>query len=324
MNRFQHLVILDFDTMCAQPGELSPDCFHRFAEQMEVYGATTASETIARIGNADAVLCNKVLITREVMEQCPNLRYIGLFATGYNNVDIDAAAEHGITVCNAGSYSTDSVAQLVFAYLLEHYAGLTRYHNAVQEGEWLTSPTFSYFPYPVQEMAGKTLGIIGYGSIGQAVARIADAFGMQVMIATRTTPKDCPYPIASVDTVFAKADAITIHCPLTPQTKELVNRERLALMQPHAILINTSRGPVVQEQDLADALNQGVLTAAYLDVLAVEPMQESTPLRHAKNCVITPHIGWATVEARQRLMQRTADNLEQYLNGTPQYVVTPK
>lgn len=314
------LVILDWDTMTAN-GDLSPECFRPFSSEIDCYGLTRPEEAAERIGDAELVLCNKVPITKAVMDACPNLRYIGLFATGYNNVDIPAATARGIRVCNAGSYSTNAVAQLVFAFMLDHFCKLPLYNLDVRQGKWCKSPTFSCFPFPTMELAGKTLSIIGFGSIGKAVARIADAFGMQVLVSTRTVPENPPYPMVTIAEAFARADVLTLHCPLTEETKELVNAIRLGSMKPSAILINTSRGGVVAEHDLADALNNDVIAGAYLDVLQQEPMSPDTPLRHAKNCVITPHIAWAPLETRQRLLQIVTDNLEHFLAGNPQNLV---
>lgn len=313
------LAILDWATMTS--GDLRPDGFRGMAEVINCYSLTKPEETISRIGDAELVLCNKVPITRNVMDACPNLKYIGLFATGYNNVDTAAAKEHGITVCNAGSYSTNAVAQQVFACILDHYSRVSLYAMDVRLGKWCQSPTFSYFPYPTAELEGKALGIIGYGSIGKRVAALGAAFGMQPCIATRTAPTDCPYPIVSVDQLFELADVLTIHCPLNGQTAGMVCAERLEQMKPTAILINTARGGVVQEADLAEALEDGLLAAAYLDVLVQEPMAVDTPLRTAPNCFITPHTAWTPLETRERLLRIVQENLQHFLAGTPQNVV---
>lgn len=314
------LVLLDWATM-SDHDELTPERFAEFAQQMEVYPLTRPAETIARIGDAELVICNKVPITAEVMAACPNLRYIGLTATGFNNVDLSAADARGITVCNAGSYSTDAVAQLVFAYILDHFTQVARYAADVRHGKWEQSRTFSYFPYPTGELRGKTLAIIGYGSIGKAVAKRGDAFGMQVIISTRTMPADCPYQVVPTEAAFEQADILTLHCPLNEGTRGLVNRANLARMKPTAILINTSRGGVVIEEDLANALNRNALAAAYLDVLEAEPMRGDTPLKSAQHCIITPHIAWTPLETRERLAEIVAENLRAYLNGAPVHVV---
>ena len=321
MMRAKKIVILDWDTMAYNKDEVSAKRFAALAEHVDVYRTTQPGETVRNIADADAVICNKVLLTREVLDACPNIRYIGVLATGYNNVDLEAANEKGIPVCNAGSYSTDAVTQLVFAYIFDHFQRVALYNMDVRLGKWESAPTFSYFPYPTGELRGKTLGIIGYGNIGKQVAKIAEAFGMSVVIATRTVPENCPYPVCSTDEVFAAADVLTLHCPLTDQTAGLVNKKTLARMKETAVLINTSRGGTVVEQDLADALNHDMLAAAYLDVLTTEPMSADTPLKSAKNCIITPHIGWTPLETRRRLLDITEDNLRGWLNGNPQHVV---
>ncbi len=319
--RAERIVILDWDTMAYHREELNARRFASLAAHVDIYPQTKPEETVQHIGDADVVICNKVLITREVMEACPNIKYIGILATGFNNVDLIAAAERGIPVCNAGSYSTDAVAQLVFAYIFDYFQRVALYSMEVRLGGWEKSPTFSYFPYPTGELRGKTLGIIGYGNIGRQVAKIADAFGMSVLIATRTVPENCPYPVVTAEEVFRRSDVLTLHCPLNEQTKGLVCKRSLALMKETAVLINTSRGGTVVEQELADALNNDMLAAAYLDVLEKEPMSPDTPLKNAKNCTITPHIGWTPLEARRRLLDITEDNLRGWLNGNPQHVV---
>ncbi len=309
------IAVLDWNTM-TMDGDLSPQVFEEFGE-VRLYGSTAPEEASAHIGDAEAVLCNKVPITREVMEQCPDLKYIGLFATGYNNVDTVCAAEKGITVCNAGQYSTRAVVQLTFAFILDHFSRVRDYDAAVKNGEWISSPSFSYFPYRIRELCGRTISIIGYGSIGKGVAAAADAFGMRVLVNTRTKPSDCPYELAELEYAVKNADILTLHCPLTPQTKHIVNGGLLSLMKPEAVLINTSRGGAVDEAALAEALNSGKIAAAYLDVLDKEPMSAETPLRNAKNCVITPHIAWAPEETRRRLLDIVCENIRAWLGGSP-------
>ena len=321
--RAKRIAILDWATMAYNQDELSPKRFAHLAENVDVYPATKPEDTVSHIGDADVVICNKVLLTREVLDACPDIKYIGILATGFNNVDLEAASERGIPVCNAGSYSTDAVTQLVFAYIFDHFQRAALYSMDVRLGLWESAPTFSYFPYPTGELRGRTLGIIGYGNIGKNVAKIADAFGMRVLIATRTLPQDCPYPVVTAEEVFRSADVLTLHCPLTEQTKGLICKKSLALMKETAILINTSRGGTVVEQDLADALNHDMIAAAYLDVLEKEPMSPDTPLKNAKNCVITPHIGWTPLDTRKRLLDITEDNLRGWLSGNPQHVVNP-
>lgn len=308
------IVILDWKTMTMN-NDISPDCFKSLGE-VSCYDYTPNELAAERIADAEAVLCNKVLITDEVMKKCPNLKYIGLFATGYNNIDIDFAAENGIVVCNAGEYSTMAVAQQVFAYILHHYNKISRYDDAVKNGEWIGSESFSYFPYATDELLGKTLSVVGYGSIGRAVAKIGSAFGMNVIVNTRTAPQSCPYTVTGLQAAVKQADVLTFHCPLTEATKGLVSKELVSQMKESAILINTSRGAVVNETDLADALKNHKISAAYLDVLENEPMRADTPLKALENCIITPHIAWAAYETRKRLLEIVYDNLDGFLKGS--------
>ncbi len=310
------IVVLDWNTMTSD-GDISPDTLRQLGE-VEIFSLTKPSEAAERIGNADAVLCNKVPITREVMDKCPNLKYIGLFATGFNNIDISYASERGITVCNAGQYSTYAVAQQVFAYILDHFSRIRDYDFSVKNGDWEHSATFSYFPITTGELCGKTLSIVGFGSIGRQVAKIGEAFGMNVIVSTRTAPDNCRYELADLITAAEKADVLTFHCPLTDKTEGMVNRDLLSHMKSSAVLINTARGGIVRENDLADALNSDRIAAAYLDVLDKEPMSPNTPLKSAQNCVITPHIAWAALETRQRLMDIVTENLRAWLDGNPQ------
>lgn len=311
-----NIVILDWSTMCCGD-DLSPDIFGKYGN-VTAYPLTAPHETISRIGDAEIVLCNKVLITREVMDSCPNLRYIGLFATGFNNVDVEYAAQKGITVCNAGQYSTNAVAQQVFAYILDYCSRIRDYDNDVKDGGWENSPCFSYFPFPTVEMDGKTLSVIGFGSIGRRVAELGAAFGMKILVNSRTVPENCPYEFCDFDTAVKNADFLTFHCPLTDKTKGIVNADMLRIMKKSAVLINTSRGPVVNESDLAEALNNGTISAAYLDVLEKEPMASDTPMKSAKNCVITPHTAWAAYETRVRLLNIVSENIKCWLDNKPQ------
>lgn len=313
------LVITDWNTL-SMTDDLSADGLQALAD-VTAYPLTAPEEAAAHIGDAELLLCNKTPITADVIYACPNLKYIGVMATGYNNIDMAAAAKRNITVCNAGSYSTMAVAQHTFALMLHHYSRIAAYDRAVRAGAWEKSLQFSWFPYPTAELAGKTLCVIGYGSIGKKVAEIGSAFGMQVHITTRTQPQDCPYPLISMEEAFRIADVLTIHTPLTPETAHLVCRERLASMKPTAFLINTARGGIVDEVALAAALQDGTIAGAALDVLDTEPMSEHTPLRQLANCTITPHIAWAPLETRERLLQIVTDNVAAFLNGTPQHVV---
>lgn len=308
------IVITDWSTMSAV--NMGFSVFEEFGE-VKCCGLTAQEDAAEKIGDAEVVLVNKTLITAEVMDKCPNLRYIGLFATGYNNIDIPAATARGITVCNAGEYSTQGVIQHTFALLLSLVGNLPRYGEAVRAGEWERSETFSYFPFPLHELSGKTLAVIGYGSIGRGVAKVADAFGMRVIVNTRTAPKDCPYELVSQEEAFRQADVLTVHCPLTEQTAHLLRGETLSRMKPTAFVINTARGGIADEQAVAAALREGRLAGYGTDVLATEPMSPDTPLKSAPNCIITPHIAWAAQETRERLVGIVAGNLRAWLAGHP-------
>lgn len=308
-------VILDADTITG--GDVSFEPITRLADT-RVFGFTSEDETADRIGEAEIVLVNKVKITKEIMDSCPNLRYIGLFATGYNNIDISAAKERGIVVANVPGYSTDSVAQHTFALILNYYSSVAAYDRTVKNGDWCYSKLFSYFNIPLFELSGKTIGIIGYGAIGKAVAKIAAAFNMNILVCTRSRPKDeSGIRVVDLNELLRESDIVTLHCPLTDETAELINETALSLMKSSAILINTSRGGVIDEYALANALNSGRISAAGLDVLQKEPMALDCPLRTAKNCTFTPHIAWAPLETRQRLIERVRENISAFLEGSP-------
>lgn len=309
------IAVLDWYTVNIN-GDISTSSLEELGD-VNIIQMTSPERTAHNIGDAEIVLCNKVMITREVIDSCPNLKYIGLFATGFNNVDIEYARKKNIVVCNAGSYSTNAVAQQTFAYILDYCNKIRDYDIAVKNGEWEKFPSFSYFPIPTAELAGKTISIVGYGSIGRKVAKLANAFDMNVMVSTRTKPIDCPYEVTDIMTAVRKADILTFHCPLTEKTKGIVNAELLSEMKQTAILINTSRGAVVNEKDLADALNQKRIAGAYLDVLEKEPMSPDTPLKNARNCIITPHTSWASFETRSRLVKIVCDNIKAWQNGSP-------
>lgn len=279
------------------------------------YDAAEHSEVAELIGNSDAVICNKAKITADVIDKCPNLKYIGLFATGYNNIDIEYAAKKGIVVCNAPGYSSDSVVQHVFALLFQIAGSINSYDTFVKDGNWTLSPLFSCFPFPIIELAGKTMGIIGYGDIGKKVATVAKALGMNVVISTRTKPDYCEFEVLSKEELFDVADVISLNCPLTKDTEKMINKQTLSLMKKNAILINTSRGGVIDENALCEALNNETIFAAGLDVLTEEPMSKDCPLINAKNCIITPHTAWASAEARKRLVLLVAENLNSFIKG---------
>jgi glycerate dehydrogenase len=285
--------------------------------ELTVYDRTSPSEMLERSQGAEVLITNKTLITADNMAELPELKYIGVLATGYNVVDIDAAKARGIVVTNIPAYSTASVAQMVFAHVLNITQRVGYYADENVKGRWTDSVDFCYWDTNLVELDGKKMGIVGYGNIGKATARIALAFGMEVLAYTSKEQKDLPQGVKKVtlDELFVESDVISLHCPLTPDTKELVNAKRLSMMKSSAILINTGRGPLVNEQDLADALNEGRIAGAGLDVLSVEPSVAGNPLLSAKNCFITPHIAWATKEARTRLMDIAVNNLKSYQEG---------
>ena len=315
------IVILDGYT--ANPGDLSWKALEEMGE-LTVYERTKPEETIDRAKDAEVVLTNKVLLRRQEIEQLPKLRYIGVLATGYNVVDLEAAREHGITVTNVPAYSTMSVAQMVFSHLLtvtnhtEHYARQNR------EGKWTASPDFSYMDMPLTELANKTFGIVGLGNIGQRVAMIANAFGMNVVAYTSKPADKLPQYIrkGTLDEVLTESDILSLHCPLTPDTQHLINSQTLQKMKPSAILINTGRGPLVNDQDVADALNSHRLQAFCADVLTEEPPKADNPLLGCENAYITPHIAWASSEARVRLLDVAISNVRAFVEGKPQNVVS--
>lgn len=273
-----------------------------------------------RIMDADIVICNKTPMTRENLVAAKNLKYIGLFATGYNNVDLEFCDNAGITVCNAGSYSTDAVAQHTFALILNRYSRVAEYNALVKKGGWIKSPTFSPFVLPTQEIAGKTIGIIGYGSIGQAVAEIALAFKMKVLVFNRSKKQDDRVEFVAFEELLSRSDVISAHCPLNEQSKGMFNKDAFDKMKDGAFFVNTSRGPVVDEQALREALDSGKITAA-VDVLEYEPMREDCALIGADGITITPHVAWAPQTTRQRLVDIVYENLDGFLNSKPQNVV---
>ena len=310
-------VILDKCTVTKGDVDLSP--LEAFGE-VEYYDLLPKEEIKKVLKDADAVVCNKAKLDREIIEGS-SLKFIGVFATGYNNIDTVAAREKGITVCNVPGYSTDSVAEHTFALILELAGSASAYARSVAAGDWKRSRQFSYFFAPIIELKGKTLGIYGLGTIGQKVARIAAAFDMRVIACSRT-PKNIA-GVADVDreTLFKESDFLTLHCPLNSESALAVNKESLALMKPTAYIVNTARGGVVDEPALAEALENGVIAGAALDVLTEEPMAEDCPLFGAKNCIITPHVAWAALETRTRLVDLVAENLAAFVAGNPINVV---
>ncbi len=286
------------------------------------YGLLRYEEVAEAIADADVVIVNKTLMDAHTLRLASHLKYIDLFATGYNNIDIEYCRRHGITVCNAGSYSTAAVAQHTFALILEHFNNIARYDQYVQDGRWKRSPTFSPFVYPLNELAGKTLGIVGLGAIGTAVARIANAFDMNVIAFNRSRKQVPGVTQVDFETLLSQSDVITVHCPLNEDSENLFNKNTFSKMKKGALFVNTARGGVMSEEDLYEALQSGHLGGACIDTLRVEPMEEDCVLMKAPNCIITPHIAWAPVETRQRLMNIVKTNIQNFLGGSPTNVVS--
>lgn len=286
--------------------------------ETKVYYNTTEEDKFEHIGDAEVVFSNKVIFDEETFKKCPNLKYIGVCATGYNVIDIEAAKKHGVTVTNVPAYSTDAVAQLTWGFIIELVNHISVHNKSIHEGEWCKSEIFCYWLDKVTELSGKTLGVIGYGNIGRKVTDIALIFGMKVLVYTAHPDKyeaKENMKFVSKDEVFKNADIITLHCPMNDETKGMICKENIEKMKDGIYIVNVSRGGLVNEQDLADALKSGKVAGAAADVVSVEPIKEDNPLLGAPNMILTPHIGWASVEARERLIQAVADNLKAYLNG---------
>ena len=313
-----NIVITDWKTVTN--GDLTVAPIEQFGD-VTVYPLTTPDQIVDRIKDADIVLCNKTPLTADVLKEAKGLKYIGLFATGYNNIDLSYTNAHGITVCNAGGYSTDAVAQHVFALILSFMSRVEDYRRFCDDGKWIGSDVFSPFCFPMQELSGKTLGIVGFGNIGKAVAKIALAFNMKVLCYTRTPRQAEGVEFVELDELLAHADIVSPHCPLNFDSAKLFNATTFAQMKKGALFINTSRGGVVDEEALRDALVSGHLGGAALDVLDTEPMREDCPLYGLKNCLITPHVAWAPLETRARLLALVCDNIAAFLDGNPQNVV---
>ena len=316
--------IVILDGYAANPGDLSWDEVKALGE-CTIYDRTLPCDVVPRAEGAEIVLTNKTRIEAHHIAALPQLKYIGVLATGYNIVDTEAARQHGVLVTNIPAYSTNSVAQLVFAHLLNIAQQVQHHSEAVHSGRWSHCSDFYFWDMPLLELHGLKMGIVGLGHTGMATARIALGFGMEVYAYTSKSPLQLQSEIhkMELDQLFCECDVVSLHCPLTPATQGLVNAERLQLMKPTAILINTARGPLVDEEALADALNQGKLAAAGLDVLSQEPPKADNPLLTARNCYLTPHIAWGSTAARQRLMQILVDNIQSFLSGHPVNVVNP-
>lgn len=317
------LKIVVLDGYTENPGDLSWDSLRAFGD-LRVYDRTgSEEEVIERIGGAEVVFVNKVPISRRVLDACPNIHFISVLATGYNVIDVKAAAEKGIPVSNVPSYGTAAVAQFAMALLLEVCHHVAHHSEAVHAGRWASNPDWCFWDYPLIELSGKTMGIIGFGRIGQATGRIARAMGMEVLAYSRSVREDgkALAEYVDLDSLLARSDVIVLHCPLFPETEGIINKENIAKMKDGVIIINNSRGQLVVEQDLADALNSGKVLAAGLDVVSTEPIRPDNPLLGAKNCLITPHISWAPRESRQRIMDASVENLRAFLAGKPVNVV---
>lgn len=317
------IVIMDGNAL--NPGDMSWDCFKAFGE-ITVYPRTAGKdEIIRRIGNADIVLLNKVPIDAEVLDACPSIKLICCLSTGYNVVDIHAAKERGIPVCNVPDYSTAAVSQFTFALLLELCHRIGYHDQTVHDGKWAACPDFCYWDTPQMELAGKTMGIIGFGRIGQAVGRIARAMGMEVLAYSRSRRAEGEEigTYMDLDTLLRRSDIVSLHCPLFPETQNLINTSAIAKMKDGAILLNTARGPVIDEAAVAQALRTGKLRGAAMDVVSEEPISPANPLLTAPNCILTPHMAWAPTETRQRILDTTVRSIEAFLRGAPENVVNP-
>lgn len=315
------IVVLDGYTL--NPGDLSWSGFEAFGE-FECYDRTPSDKTIERIGNADAVITNKTVINADVLAACPNIKYIGVLATGYNVVDTAAAKSRGISVTNIPTYGTDSVSQFAFAMLLEICHHVAHHSDAVHAGRWQNNIDWCFWDYPLIELSGKTMGIIGYGRIGQSTGKLAQAFGMKVLAYdtyknTALENENCRF--AELDELYRESDVIALHCPLFPETEGIINSGSIAKMKDGVIILNNSRGPLIVEQDLCDALESGKVGYAAVDVVGAEPIRGDNPLLKAKNCLITPHISWAPKESRGRLMDIAVENLRAFIDGKPVNVV---
>ncbi len=315
------IVVLDGYTL--NPGDISWEGLEALGE-VTVYDRTKPEEVVERIGDAEVVYTNKTPITRDTLDQCGNIRFIGVLATGYNIIDIEAAKEKGIPVSNIPTYGTAAVSQFAIALLLELCHHIGEHSDAVKNGEWTSNPEWCFWKYPLVELAGKTMGIVGFGRIGQDTGKIAQALGMKVLAfdaykRPELESETCRY--ADLDTLLAESDVISLHCPLFPDTEGIINKDTIAKMKTGVMIINDSRGPLIVEEDLRDALNSGKVAGAALDVVSTEPIKMDNPLLSAKNVILTPHIAWAPKESRQRLMDIAVENLQCFVDGAPQNVV---
>ncbi len=313
------IVILDAQTITK--GDISLASLEKFGEVV-TYNLTKPEEIEERIKDANAVICNKTVLNESNMKNAKDLKYIGLFATGYNNIDVEYCKRAGITVCNAGSYSTNAVAQHVFALILEHYSSTSKYNEFCHNGGWQTAETFSPFVFPLNELSGKTIGIVGFGAIGQATAKIALAFDMKVLAYNRSKKSAENVTFVDFETLLRGSDIVTVHTPLNSESESLFNKDTFSKMKKGAFFVNTARGGVMVEEDLINALKKGHLGGAGVDVLSVEPMSKDSQLPNTKDLLITPHIAWAPIETRERLIDIVCKNIECFINGNPINVVS--
>lgn len=313
------IVVLDGYTL--NPGDLSWDSLTSLGT-LSVYDRTAPEKVLERSKDADILFTNKTVLTQDILKECKNLKYIGVLATGYNVVDVKSAKELGITVTNIPTYGTAVVGQYAIALLLEIASRVGHHDKKVHEGAWGSNPDWCFWDYPLIELEGKRLGIIGYGRIGKTTGRIAKALGMDVVAYDSFIDSEYKEDYVDLDTLFSTSDVIVLHCPLFPETKEIINKGSISRMKNGVIIINNSRGPLINEQDLADALNSGKVYAAGLDVVSTEPIKEDNPLLFARNCIITPHISWASYESRKRLLSIAVENLKSFLNNKPVNVVS--
>ncbi len=311
------IVILDGQAI--NPGDLSWDCFRQFGSLTYYDRTLSFANTVERIADNDILILNKTPITEEVFAACPSIKLICILATGYNVVDCEAAARRNIPVCNVPGYGTDAVAQFTFGLLLELCHQIGHHSQTVHAGKWTNCPNFCFWDTPQMELSGKTMGIIGYGSIGKAVANIAKAFGMRILAYTRTPKDGAEY--VPLETLLKQSDVVSLHCPLFPETKGIINEETISMMKDGAILLNTARGPLIDESAVAHALQMGKLRGVAVDVVSQEPIPADSPLLHAPNCIITPHMAWTSLEARQRIFQCAVENIKGFLSGNLQNVV---
>ena len=312
------IVITDASTVTN--GDISLEVFKQFGE-VEIFDVTEPDQVAQRVKDADMVICNKTLLKRDNLKDAKNLKYIGLFATGYNNIDLEYTNEAGITVCNAPGYSTEAVAQHTFAFILSILNRVGEYNETVKQGDWIKSRTFSYFPLPLSELSQKTIGIVGYGSIGKRVGDIAKAFNMNILVHNRSKVQDETVTQVTFDELLQKSDIVTLHCPLNKDSENIMNDQAFNKMKDGAVFVNTARGGMVDENALRRALESGKLLGAGVDVLRSEPMDKDCPLFNAPNCYITPHIAWAGVETRTRLLKLVTDNIQAFLDGKAQNTV---